>query len=797
MCGLLISGVSYSQLFLKVMDERGVAVSGVEVRYASGVYTTGEDGSLRIPLSEQKEDLRISKAGRQGFTRSILPRPSVQRLNVVLVKQGDAREIQEVSFRRYARPSRTYDLTSREVSAQQARDLVSISGGVEDLIKSLPSVNSNTELSSQYMVRGGSYDENLIYINDIEVYRPMMVRNAMQEGLSAVNPDMVSTINFSAGGFEARYGDKMSSALNIYYRQPEHPEVSGELSLIGGRLTAGFGNKAKTFSGILGARYRNTNLILKTLGEGTDFNPQYRDIQTYLTWRIRPEVSMSFLGFVSQNDFEMFPHHREVNFGSLNNATTVNLGYNGQERDQYRNLMGTLSLQYRPIKEWKMYVDFFGYQNREKEYYSIASGYRVQPAEDLVTGELQSKYEVGGQIDHARNDLLVRTLGGQVRGQYIPDVNTQYEIGIKYESEKIQDLTNEWQLLDYDGYSLPKDWTNPTLGDNRDLRLKYAIVGNNNLQAQRISGFVQGNKKFYWGENRIFVNAGLRGQHWSFTSETLISPRMQFALKPNWDMDMLFRLSGGVYYQAPFYREIKALDGSFIPSIRAQRSLQMILGNEYEFEMYERSFKLTTEVYYKKMDRLIPYFVDNVRIRYTGNNNSQGYAYGVDTRLFGNFVPGVDSWISLSYARVMENIEGKGYIPRPTDQRLRFTMFYQDYMPRFPSMRIHLNMVYAQGLPNGAALFSDPYQLQSNLPAYRRLDIGLTKVFIDQKENRTDAAFWKNFQELSLGVQVFNAFNINNTISNQWITDVASNRVYPVPVRLTGRFFNIKLNFKF
>jgi len=703
-------------------------------------------------------------------------------------------DIEEVVFQKKV-IGKTNDITNVKISAKDAKGIATIGGGIEGLLKTLPSVNSNTELSSQYMVRGGNYDENLIYINDIEIYRPFLIRNSQQEGMSIINPDMVSTVNFSAGGFEPKYGDKMSSALNIYYREPEKFELSGEASLIGGRLTAGLASKNKKLTALFSGRYRNTNLVLNTLNEDTDFNPTYWDFQSYINYHLNDKFSMSFIGYYSKNDYEMIPKAKSVTFGSLQQPITVNIGYGGREQDMYKNMMGTFSLHYKPSDQWKFTLDSFAYQNREKEYYSIASSYEIQTF-DLVTGAPNPSFDGGGQIEHARNDLFVRTYGTQFRAKFSPNINTDIEVGFKYEKENLNDNTNEWKLVDAAGYSIPRPIDDPRTGQSGDLELFYQIAGKNKIEPSRLSAYAQYSQKFYWGASKVFLNAGARVSNWSFNKETIFSPRFQFAIKPDWDTDMLFKLSGGIYYQSPFYKEIKDLDGNFNSDIKSQRSMQLILANDYEFYMYDRPFKLTTEAYYKKMDDLIPYYMDNVRIRYSGKNNASGYAYGIDTRLFGEFVPGVDSWLSASYARVYENIDGRGNIPRPTDQRFRFAMFYQDYMPKFPSMRVNLTLVYAMGLPNGSPVFTDPYQYQKTLPSYKRVDLGLSKVFIDSKDKKKRYGFWGNFEELTLGVQVFNAFNINNTVANQWITDYNSSVMYPVPVRLTGRFFNVKLEFK-
>ena len=794
---------AFSQISLKVLDENGAPVSQANVSYNNQNFLTDKNGFVKIPIADTEQVLAVQKENFRNFSKTVKTTPKVQNINVLFVNAERETQIQEVVFQKKGKPKVT-DLTSIEISAKEAQQVASLSGGVEGLIKTLPSVNSNTELSSQYMVRGGNYDENLIYINDIEIYRPFLIRNSLQEGMSIINPDMVQAINFSAGGFEAKYGDKMSSALNIYYRQPTKFEVSGEASLIGGRLSTGFASKNKKLSGLISGRYRNTNLVLNTLNEDTDFNPQYMDFQSYINYKLNDKWDFSFIGYWSKNDYEMVPKVKEVDFGSLQTPLKLSVFYNGKEDDQYKNMMGTASINFKPNKKWTFTLDNFAYQNREREYYTIASAYLLQTF-DPITGAPITSYDVGGQIDHARNDLLVKTYGSQLKTRFSPDVNTDFEVGLKFEKENLKDFTNEWQLVDSLGYSTPRDYTNPGVLDPSQLRLRYNIAGANHIEPTRLSGYAQFSKKFYWGENRVFLNAGVRASHWDFNDETIISPRAQFAIKPNWDMDMLFKISGGIYYQSPFYKEIKDLDGNFKSNIKSQRSMQVILSNDYEFRMVDRPFKLTTEAYYKKMDNLIPYYLDNVRIRYSGENNAEGYAYGLDTRLFGEFVPGVDSWISASYARVYENIEGKGNIPRPTDPRFRFSMFYQDYMPKFPSMRVNLTLTYANGLPSGTPIsldengkpdFEAPYRYQRTLPSYKRVDIGLSKVFIDQKDNKVNSGFWSNFNELVLGVQIFNAFNISNTVANQWVNDVSTGYNYPVPVRLTGRFFNVKLEFK-
>lgn len=696
------------------------------------------------------------------------------------------------------------DLTSVELDVSHLNYMPSLGSGVEGLLNTF-AVSTASELSSNYRVRGGNYDENLVYINGVEIYRPLTLRSGQQEGMSIINPNMVSTINFSAGGFESRYGDKMSSVLDITYKLPKEFETSLEASLLGGGITLGFVDKKdqnkQKLTGIVGARYRNTNLILNTFDGDTNFNPEYFDVQTFIQYKISSFWKLSFLGNYSSNHFKMEPKSREVEFGTLNNPIHLNVTYQGDEKDKYQTMNGTLALQFNPNAKWAFNLDTYAFHSKEKESFDITSAYRLYE-NDTETGSSIPTFGIGGQVDHGRNNLDLLVAGLHLKTKYKISLNSNLEAGIQYQREDTRNLKNEWQVLDSLGYSIPRKFFPPGEIDNSDLVLNYHTAANNHLKANRISGYLQYTTKFLLKDDtRVLINTGIRGTYWDFNGETNLSPRAQIAVKPSWNLDMLFRFATGFYYQPPFYKEAMHLDGTLNKNIKSQRSLHFIVGNDFEFKMFKnRPFKLTTEIYYKKMDNLIPYFIDNVRVIYTGENNSKGYAYGIDARLNGEFVPGAESWFSISYGRTEENIDGKGYIPRPTDPRLKLGLFFQDYMKIYPQLKASVNLVYASGLPNGAPLFTDPYQYQTKLSDYKRADIGLTYVFVDQFLNKAKkGSTWEKFKDFSLGLEIFNVFDIKNTISNQWIRDINSPQsiYYAVPNRLTGRFFNLKLNARF
>jgi len=775
-----------------VFDEDNYPVNKAEITSGNQKVYSNSSGKFQIIIPENETRIVISAAEFNSFSKEI----SSSQKDIMVILKPNPSVLKEIIFQKKSKKS---DLTSVEISPLKAVVGPSLTGGVEDILKSFPGVSNYNELSSQYTVRGGNYDENLVYINGIEVYRPQLVRSGQQEGLSIINPSMTSSINFSAGGFEAKYGDKMSSYLDIYYKRPKSFEAFIEASMLGGGITLGYGNKNQKFSAIVGARYRNTNLILNTLDENTDFNPVYGDIQTYLEYRFSPKLSLSFLGNIAQNDFENQPKSKETEFGTLAQPIKLSVNYRGHENDKFHTENGSITLRYKPTKNLDILASAFAFHTIEEEYFDIAGSYLLQEI-DPDTGGAIGGFDGGGQINHARNDLDILVTGAQINSNYKFNVNSSLDFGLKYQTEDIRDAQNEWQLVDSTGYSIPRNEYIPGGSlDNTTLELSYYINSKVNLKTNRINGFIQYNRKFEWGSNKILLNAGIRATNWDYNNETNISPRIQLAIKPNWKYDMTFRFATGLYYQPPFYKEIRNLDGILNPNIKSQRSIHFVFGNDFEFKMLERDnpFKLTTELYYKKMDDLIPYFVDNVRVKYTAENNSIGHVYGIETRLNGEFVPGIESWFSLSYAKAEQNIDNKGWIPLPTDPRFKASLFFQDQMPFLPSMKASVNVIYASGLPNGAPFYADPYSYQTTLSSYKRADVGLSNTFIDEDKNKASEGIWRNFKELTLGLQIFNVFNIRNTISNQWIRDVNSSTSLAVPNRLTGRFFNLKLTMRF
>lgn len=679
--------------------------------------------------------------------------------------------------------------------------------GIENVLKTLAGVNSNSDLSTQYSVRGGNYDENLVYVNEIEIYRPFLIRSGQQEGLSFTNTEMVQNIDFSAGGFQAKYGDKLSSVLDITYRRPKAFAAALDASLLGGSLTVETASKNQKWAAIVGARYRDNSLLVNSQETETNFKPTFADIQTYVTYNPTSKWELSFLGNISQNKYNYEPLSRQTNFGTIDEPKALLVLYQGQEKDKYDTYFGALKSTYKFSEQFTLKVIASAYHTVEEEHFDVLANYSFGEVNGDIgsgnLGEIVYSEEIGTQLSHARNDLDAFIVNAEVKGFHDIKEN-KIEWGFKYTREDIRDRIVEWEVIDSAGFSInppivpPRDQPyNPYTGPLTPFQNVRAM---NYTTIDRLSGYVQWSKKSMIGSSEVWYNAGVRAHNWQVSgddytgkSQTTFSPRAQFAIKPDWDKDMVFRLSGGLYHQPPFYRELRDFSGTVQPDVKAQQSIHVVLSNDYSFKMWERPFKLVSEAYFKSMSDVNTYTLDNVRIRYSANNDAKAYATGFDARLNGEFVPGTESWFSFGFMKTEENSNNRGYIPRPTDQRLKFGVLFQDYIEKIPNLKLYLNLVYNTGLPGGSPSYSDPYLYQNRLRDYRRADVGFSYVFTEQNAERPDGHWLKKFKDLSLGFEIFNLFNNQNAITNTWVRDVYSKAQYGIPNYMTTRTFNVRL----
>lgn len=694
------------------------------------------------------------------------------------------------------------------ISPVVIRRIPGANAGVENIIKTLPGVYSNNELSTSYAVRGGNYDENLVYVNEIEVYRPFLIRSGQQEGLSFTNTDLVENIDFYAGGFQAKYGDKLASVLDISYRKPVSFHAGLEASLLGGSFFAEGVSKNQKWSNITGVRYRNNSLLVKSQETQTNYRPSFLDIQSLFSFTPNTKWNFSFLGNIAQNNYNYEPTTRQTNFGTVNEPIALLIDYEGQEKDKYRTYFGALKAVFEPNSSTKYKWISSIYHTVEQEYYDILAQYRLGEVDANIGsetfGDVVYSRGIGSQLNHARNNLDALIVTNEFKGQYKLNKKNQIEWSIKHNIEDIRDRLVEWEVIDSAGFSLP----NPILDYINDqpynpytgpLAPYQNVRAKNHTTINRFMAFANWNNEGKIGEHKYYINAGVRGQSWFVTNNGIsgdnhmtFSPRAQFILRPNWKRDMLFRFSTGFYNQPPFYRELRGYDGSVNENVKDQKSIHFVLGHDYSFKMWSRPFKLVSEAYYKHLWDVNTYTIDNVRIRYRANNEATAYVYGVDARLNGEFVPGVESWFTFGYLKTEENQNNKGYIARPTDQRLKFAILFQDYMPNIPNLKMYLNLVYNTGLPGGSPAYSDPYVYQMRLNDYRRADAGFSYVFKDSKLG-LNKRWLNNFSELSLGFEIYNMFNNQNAITNTWVRDVYTKSQYGVPNYMTTRTFNLKL----
>jgi hypothetical protein len=792
-----------------ILDAENQPVGGVNIIYGSEGTMSNLDGHfiLSIPANQsitltfshvsfKPVYLTIELGPNEEFEFHPVLSESVEQIGEVVISTRKRKQIQGIVT----------------IDPEVIVRIPAAQAGVENLLKSLPGVNNNNELSTQYSVRGGNYDENLVYVNEIEVYRPFLIRSGQQEGLSFVNMDLTAGVDFSAGGFQAKYGDKLSSVLDITYRRPSYFDVSIDASLLGVNVASGGISKNGRFTAIGGIRYRDNSLLVKSQETETNYKPVFVDAQTYLTYKVSNKIEIGFLGNISVNDYRYEPLTRQTNFGTITDPKALVIAYEGQEKDRYDTYFGALKTTYQVNENWTLKLIGSVYHTREKEHFDIYANYFIGEVNtDIGTGDIgniEFSRAIGSQLTHARNDLDALIFNVEHKGDYLQNGH-RIEYGLKFTHEDIRDRIQEYEIIDSAGFSIrPMD---PEYGNHQPYDPYDAplvpfedVRAFNDAQINRFSGYVQWSKNIDLEVGDLYLNAGVRAHNWSVSgigiqqnSQTVFSPRAQVTLKPHWEYtDMLFRLSGGVYHQPPFYRELRNREGAVVSDVKAQQSYHIVLGNEYSFDMWERAFNLTSEVYYKHLQDVNTYTLENVRIRYAADNNAVAYVYGLDLRLAGQFVPGTESWVSFGYMKTEENIDNRGYIFRPTDQRLKFGILFQDYVPKIPALRVYLNLVYNTGLPGGSPSYADPYDYQTRLRDYKRADVGFSYVIVD-KDKRRQSGWLKPFKDFTIGFEIFNIFDVQNSITNTFVRDVDTKVQYAVPNYLTPRIFNLRTTMRF
>lgn len=767
--------------------------------------TTNENGYYELAL--QKADtfkITFSCIGYKSVEKTFSTDKESVTLNITL--EEDATELATIEVNSQGHQT----IMMQKVDASKIKYLAGPSNSIESLLSTFAGVNSTNEMSTQYSVRGGNFDENSVYVNNIEVYRPLLIRAGQQEGLSFINPDMVSSVEFSSGGFGAQYSDKMSSVLDIKYKTPTKFEASTSVSLLG--ATAYVGSASKNFTQIHGLRYKTSNYLLGTLDTKGEYAQNFVDYQTYLTFRFSDKWSASFLGNISQNSYRFIPKDRETTFGTFQSSRNFKVYFEGQEDDKFRTLFGAFTVDYKPLKNLKFSFMASAFNTFEKETYDITGEYWLSDVDisNNTTDESEATTLGSGTYhEHARNKLSATVANLSYLGEFNKG-NHLLKFGLSGQGEFIEDEINEWEFRDSAGYSLP---FNPD-----QVNLIYNLTSKNSMKSWRLSAFAQEYYKLRRNHGLWTLSGGIRASYWSFNEEWLISPRLAVSLYPKWKADFTFRFAGGLYYQSPFYKELRLettdADGNssitLNKNIKAQRSLHLVLGADYHFRLFKRPFKLTLEGYYKPSDHVISYYIDNVRVRYSGKNDAKAYVAGIDLKLFGEFVPGTDSWISFSWMRCREDILndsynvysntgtylGKvypGYISRPNEQRYSISMFYQDYFPNHPEYKVYLKMIWADGLPFGAP-HSERYQATFRTKAYRRVDIGASRDFVAGREKFMRKS--KVVKSWALNFEIFNLLNIKNINSYYWVTDIYNNQ-NAVPNYLSGILFNFKVTVDF
>ena len=770
-------------------DSKPVEFATVRIKGTALGVTTGLEGDYRI-TTPARDTLVIvfTCIGYNEESRTLINAKGDMTINMRMRENSTMLQGVEVTeVRKQTGSMQHLDASDYKLAADAT------GGSIESMISTMAGVSSGNELSSQYSVRGGTYDENSVYINGIEVYRPQLITSGQQEGLSIINPDLVGAVGFSTGGFPAEYADKMSSALDITYREPESFEGSVGVSLLGANLA--IGQSSKHFSQLHGVRYKRNNSLLSSLETHGEYDPRYFDYQTLLTWKISPKWKMSVLGNISINDYKFTPVNRTTNFGTAEDAKQFTVYFDGHEKDRFETYFGAYTLEFKPNKANTLQLLASGFLTNELVTYDISGEYWLDQAGTGGSEGIGGELGVGRYHEHARNRLKSSVIDIALKGNTaIRNHSLTYGIGIRRQS--VMERSREWELRDSAGFSLP------VAPDQ--LNVIYNLSAHEDMNSTRINAFVQDNWRISSNAGYFNINAGVRLSHWSFNKELLVSPRVNVGFIPEASPSWAFRVAAGLYYQAPFYKELRMIqndeNGNAIVSlnsdIKSPRSWQFIAGADYSFRAFNRPFKLSGEVYYKAMDQLIPYELDNLKMVYSGVNESSGFASGIDFKLFGQFVAGSDSWISFSLMKTSENLRGVK-VPRPNDRRYNLALYFTDYFPKIPKLKFSLRGILSDGLP-AIASHSSRDKGYFRTPAYKRVDIGLMYGLltpVTEGEPQREG-FWRHFKSIWLGVDVFNLLDQSNVSSYYWVTDV-NNIQYAVPNYLTRRQLNVRLTIDF
>lgn len=764
----------------RVTDGEGNAVEFASVACPSQgrATVTSLHGQYELRLlSADSVVVRFSMLGYRTKTRVLRKPKGTQTLQITLNEQANT--LGEVTVA----GQKIQSSQTQEISTKPLRNLPTTTGNaVEELIQSQAGVSTHSELSSQYNVRGGSFDENSVYINSVEVYRPFLVRSGQQEGLSVINPDMVERIGFSTGGFEAKYGDKMSSALDITYRRPKRFEATAAASLLGGSAYVGFSNKRLAWAN--GLRYKTTRYLLGSLQTKGEYKPNFLDYQTYLSYKPNKRWTIDFIGNISDNHYNFNPEDRETKFGTMENVRAFRVYFDGQEKDQFRTFFGTVGITRHLGDSTSVALLGSSFSTSERERYDIQGQYW------LTQTETSENLGVGTYFEHARNYLKAHVESVKLLLKHTAKQHN-VEAGLTWKQEHIEENSVEYEMRDSAGYSVPHT--------GKDLYMIYSLRARNELNANRLETYVQDTWRFRSaGEHTLFtLNYGLRFSHWNFNKESILSPRVSLGITPSFNHNVTLRFATGLYYQSPFFKELRdtsTVNGitraTLNRKIKSQRSIHFIAGMDYRFNMNNRPFKFTAELYYKLLGNVVPYSINNVKVVYYGSNEASGHAAGLDLKLFGEFVPGTDSWVTLSFMDTKMKLNGVK-VPMPTDQRYALNLFFTDYFPGTTRWKMSLKLAYADGLP-----FSAPHrELETNTfraAAYKRADIGMSYRVLDSERRESKSIF----RNIWLSLDCLNLLGINNVNSYYWVTDV-TNQQYAVPNYLTGRQINARLLFEF